>query len=269
MRYFLPLILGAAALLTVYLWFENFIILSVRHVKIGRRLRIAQISDLHRKRYAGDNMLIARKVKEEKPDLIFVTGDLVSRTATDFTVDRELLRELCRTAPVYMIFGNHEQSLPEKQQEDFLKMLAETDVRLMRNSSEQTVVNGVTLNICGIEPPYSTYKKGWSYFNLDKVTADDVTAMIGECPRGETLLLAHNPLFGKAYAEWGADHTFCGHVHGGAVRFFGIGLLSPERKLFPKYPKGVYDIDGKKLCVSAGIGKLRAFNPPEIVIYDI
>ena len=60
-----------------------------------------------------------------------------------------------------------------------------------------------------------------------------------------------------------------GHVHGGAVRFFGIGMLSPERRFFPRYTKGVYDIGGKKLFVSAGIGKLRAFDPPEIVIYDI
>lgn len=92
---------------------------------------------------------------------------------------------------------------------------------------------------------------------------------LGKSPECETLLLAHNPLWGKVYADWGADYTFSGHIHGGAVRFLGIGILSPERRFFPKYSKGIYEIDSMKLCVSAGIGKKRLFNPPEIVIYKI
>lgn len=268
MRYVVTILIAIAVVLLAYLLCENFILLTVRRVKLGNRLRIAHISDIHKKRYQGDNMLIAYRIEHEKPDLIFVTGDLVSRTETDFTIDRGLLNELCRIAPVYMIFGNHEQSLPENEQEKLLKMLAETDVVLLRNSSASVEVGGRIFNICGIEPPYTTYKKGRSYRDLDRITADDIREMVG-FPRGETLLLAHNPIFGREYAEWGADYTFSGHVHGGAVRLFGVGLLSPERTFFPRYTKGVYDIGEMKLCVSAGIGKLRAFNPPEIVVYDI
>ena len=75
--------------------------------------------------------------------------------------------------------------------------------------------------------------------------------------------------FGEEYAKWGAKYSFSGHVHGGSVRLFGKALLSPERRFFPKYAKGVYDFGDKKLLVSAGLGKLRLFDPPEIVIYDI
>ena len=92
---------------------------------------------------------------------------------------------------------------------------------------------------------------------------------MGRCPQGETLLLAHNPLFGELYSAWGADYTFSGHVHGGIINIMGQGLLSPERKFFPKYSKGIYEINGKKLLVSAGIGKLRLFNPSETVVYEI
>ena len=269
MRYVVTILLAVAFVLLVYLLCENYILLTVRHVKLGKRLRIAQITDLHRKRYQGDNMLIAMRIEQEKPDLIFITGDLVSRKEADFSVTEKLLLELRKIAPVYMIFGNHEQSLitPDRVR-DFDAMLARTDVVLLRNSSASAEVGGRIFNICGIEPPYSTYKKGRGYFHLDRLTADDIRGMVGY-PQGETLLLAHNPIFGKDYAEWGADYTFSGHVHGGAVRLFGIGMLSPERTFFPKYTKGVYDIGKMKLCVSAGIGKLRAFNPPEIVVYDI
>lgn len=269
MRYVVTILIAAAVVLLVYLLCENFILLTVRHVKLGKRLRVAQIADLHRKRYQGDNMLIAMRVGQEKPDLIFITGDLISRKETDFSVTEKLLRELRKIAPVYMIYGNHEQSLITLDRvKGFEDMLARTDVVLLRNSSASVEIGGRVFNICGIEPPYTTYKKGHGYFHLDRLTADDIRWLVG-CPQGETLLLAHNPIFGREYAEWGADYTFSGHVHGGAVRLFGIGMLSPERKFFPKYTKGVYDIGGKKLCVSAGIGKLRAFNPPEIVVYDI
>ena len=269
MRYVVTILIAVAVVLLVYLLCENFILLTVRHVKLGKRLRVAQIADLHRKRYQGDNMLIAMRVGQEKPDLIFITGDLISRKETDFSVTEKLLRELRKIAPVYIIYGNHEQSLITLDRvQGFEDMLARTDVVLLRNSSASVEIGGRVFNICGIEPSYTTYKKGHGYFHLDRLTADDIRGLVG-CPQGETLLLAHNPIFGREYAEWGADYTFSGHVHGGAVRLFGIGMLSPERKFFPKYTKGVYDIGGKKLCVSAGIGKLRAFNPPEIVVYDI
>ena len=43
------------------------------------------------------------------------------------------------------------------------------------------------------------------------------------------------------------------------------GLLSPERRFFPAYSKGLYALDDDcQMYVSGGIGKLRLLNPPEI-----
>ena len=84
-------------------------------------------------------------------------------------------------------------------------------------------------------------------------------------PPGCTILLAHNPLLLDTYAAWGADLVLCGHVHGGLIRLpLAGGLLSPERKFFPKYDKGLYEKAGTKMYVSGGIGKPRFWNPPEI-----
>lgn len=83
-------------------------------------------------------------------------------------------------------------------------------------------------------------------------------------------LLAHSPFPAESYFAWGADLTLSGHVHGGIVRIPGIGgLLSPERKLFPKYSKGLYTKDGKYLYVNCGIGKLRLGNPPEVTMLEL
>ena len=84
-------------------------------------------------------------------------------------------------------------------------------------------------------------------------------------------MLSHTPLAFRAYADWGADVTFSGHCHGGVIRlpFIG-GILSPERKFFPRYTKGIYELDAEqglaKLAVTAGLGKFRLNNPSEIMI---
>ena len=59
-------------------------------------------------------------------------------------------------------------------------------------------------------------------------------------------------------------------MFGGMIRLPFIGaVLSPERKFFPKYSSGVYEINNKKLLVSRGIGHsrpgIRLFNKREIV----
>lgn len=270
------IIVPAALLLLIWIVTENRLLLLVRRDDLsgGRSgsVRIVQISDLHRRQFGKGQRRIVKSTAAQRPDVIFVTGDLVTRIETDFTGKQQLLRELCRIAPVYMIYGNHEQSLPDEYEGEFLKAAAGTDTVLLRNSSRTLTVKGRELHIYGFEPDYRVYKHTGAkhpYKDLLTVTAEDITAAVGVCPEGECLLLAHNPMFAQAYAEWGADFTFCGHVHGGVVRLFGVGVLSPERRFFPRYTKGVYTVGGKKVCVSAGLGKLRLFDPPEINVYDI
>lgn len=248
---------------------ENKLIFILRRKNFGGELKIMHISDIHKSRKGRNNCRISDMAEREKPDLIFITGDLVSRTETDFTSVKILLEKLTETAPVYMVYGNHEQSLCDDGITGFTEMLESTDVHLLLNERKFIDIHNRRFCICGVQQKYSTYKKNGGYKNLDKFTPADINKSLGKCPECKTLLLAHNPLWGEVYADWGADYTFSGHIHGGAVRFLGIGILSPERRFFPKYSKGIYEIGGMKLCVSAGIGKKRLFNPPEIVIYKI
>jgi hypothetical protein len=259
----------AVVLFFSYAAVENRLILMVRREKLGNDIRIVHISDLHKRKFGRDNKRLCELVKKQSPDVIFVTGDLITRNMTDFSVAKHTLDELCSTAPVYIIFGNHEQSLKPYAKEKFIKMVKSSGAVLLRNEYKEMIIGGKRLFLAGLEEKYETYKKNGGYRDLEKLTVDDVENCLGKCPEGEVVLLAHNPLFGDVYAEWGADLVFSGHVHGGSVRLFGIGMLSPERKLFPKYSKGIYNIGKTKLLVSAGLGKPRLFDPPEIVVYEI
>lgn len=253
----------------IYSIIESRIFLVTRRKDFGGNVKILHISDCHKRNNPDFNKRISAVAEREKPDIILITGDFVSRTETDFKPSEELLKRLCAISPVYMCMGNHEQSFINDNQCEFLDAVERTNAKMLINSGEYAEIKGRRFYICGVMPRYTVYKKDNSYKNLDDFTLDDMKKNLGDCPRGEVLLLAHNPLFGAVYADWGADYTFSGHIHGGIVRLFGIGILSPERRFFPKYSKGVYDINGEKILVSAGLGKLRLFNPPEIVVYRI
>ncbi|MBR2284504.1 MAG: metallophosphoesterase [Ruminococcus sp.] len=278
MKIFLIIAAAAVIISAAECVYESFFLLTVRRERLsgsGSTIKTAHISDLHKRRFGEGNIRLTDRIREGSPDVIFITGDLVSRTETDFTAAEQLMRELCRIAPVYMIFGNHEQSLPPGYAERLENAAQRAGVTLLHNSHRVVDIRGRELYICGFDPDYSVYKTDeGGYSGLSVITAEDIAGAVGERPEsGTVLLLAHNPLFAEEYARWGADMTFCGHVHGGVVRLFGVGLLSPERRLFPRYTKGVYDMGhirpGSRVLVSAGLGKLRLFDPAEVVFYDI
>ncbi len=254
---------------TIYAVYENVFCLTVRHEKFGSGVKVAHISDLHHRKFGKDNIKLINKVKSEAPDLIIVSGDLVTRYDTDYSSAEILLKGLHEIAPVYVIYGNHEQSVPKERRAQLGAMFARNHQMVLKNSCVELLIGDRVLKIYGLLENYGIYKKNGGYRDLDIITEKDIEKLLGKCPEGEVLLIAHNPFFGEEYAKWGAKYTFSGHVHGGSVRLFGKAMLSPERSLFPKYSKGVFDFDGKKLLVSAGLGKLRLFNPPEIVIYEI
>lgn len=266
MKYIILIVIFLFVLYTIA---ENACILTVRRERLGKGIKIAHLSDLHRRNFGENNARLCRRVRRESPDIIIFSGDLISRDTKELSVAEATLNELCKIAPVYMIYGNHEQSISVEMRPELEAMLKRTPVILLKNACTELELNGRAVKIFGLCESYTVYKKNGGYRGLDVIDADHLEKLLGSCPEGEVLLIAHNPFFGEAYAEWGASYTFSGHVHGGIVRLFGVAMLSPERKLFPKNAKGVYTFGNMKLLVSAGLGKLRLFDPPEIVIYEI
>lgn len=228
-------------------------------------LRILQISDLHHRTFGKDNSRIIKRVQKIKPDLIAITGDLVSRDQRDFTAIGRFCKALTDTAPVYFVPGNHELDLPAKVQETYLKTLQGAGVIVLQNTSRLLKKGKGILSLTGTTLDTSVYRDAhFRYDHLNPFSKEELVQLIGERQRC-TVLLAHNPLIAQVYADWHADLVLSGHVHGGVVQlpFIG-GVLSPERKFFPRYSKGLYRIGCTKLYVSAGLGKLRLWNPPEI-----
>lgn len=236
---------------------------------IGKKLLL--ISDLHKKMYGEhyDNLL--NSVEFCKPDYIFFAGDLYSKNEKDMQPKAYLMNRLRELAPTFYVLGNHEirnMTLCES----LCKELKKIGVNVLRNDKARIYINDEFVNVYGTQLPISCYvNRDGSYNNLRKITPYDLDKWLGEpCCEQCNILLSHNPFFFEAYAKWGADLVLSGHCHGGIVRlpFIG-GILSPERKFFPKYTKGVYEIPDSKMVLTAGLGKFRLNNPSEIVLITV
>lgn len=260
-------ILGVcAAALAGYALVENHLLLRTAYnplstAETGFRVpRMVMVSDVHKRQFGkGQHRLIAA-VAKARPEYIILTGDLISRNVTDFADTEALLRGLADIAPMLMVWGNHELDCSEAQRDALRKLLQTYHVRLLENE----IIQLGDVHFAGLTLEKANYRNGSGFRHLKRCTTEEIQALLGPCPQ-HTILLAHNPLYAEAYAAWGADVVLSGHVHGGIVRLPLVGgLLSPERKFFPAFAKGRYNLGKTILIVSGGLGKFRLLNPAEI-----
>ena len=250
------------------LFFYRYEISSPRLPEEFDGLKILHLSDLHGKDYGKNGIRLVNACARRKPDIIAFTGDLFSRdeSAEGMLSRVPLMKALGRIAPVYYIAGNHECESADGA-ELICRELSRAGIHVLRDCGTRILRGESYINIWGLELPLDCYHDDNGGFRrLRRLTVGDIDERLGR-PDGEdfNLLLAHSPLPFKSYADWGADLTLSGHVHGGIVRLFGIGLLSPERRFFPRYTKGLYrrrTARGEAVIeVSAGLGKFRVNNP--------
>ena len=222
-------------------------------------LKIVQISDLHHAEFGHEQSKLIEKVKNEKPDMIVITGDLVDRYHYDLDQSLEAVEGFVKIAPVYYVNGNHEVSLNDVPQ--ITKLLKDIGVHVLENQTVSYYRNGAAIDIIGIDDPLN-----------GKETAQMLNeALVGTDKKTFRLLLAHRPEYYQDYIDAGIDLTFNGHAHGGQIRVPGIGgLVDHKMNLFPTHIEGIERQDQLTQVISRGLGNsrvnLRIFNPPEIVV---
>lgn len=262
-------------ILISFLYFENNSIqLTKKEVysskvpKDFHGFKIVQISDLHSKVFGKNNKRLVEKIKDEEPDIIVITGDLVDRRRYNEEKSLDFIDEIKDVYPIYYVTGNHEAwsgkftSLERK--------LKERKVNVLRN--EKLVVNkaGSHINILGVDDPaFSTkdYSEAYKDFEIIK---NELNSMEYDKEREFNILLSHRPELFDIYEEAGIDLAFAGHAHGGQINipFIG-GVVAPNQGFFPKYYQGAYNKNNTTMIVSRGLGNSvapqRLFNRPEIV----
>lgn len=246
---------------------KNLEISSDRLPEAFHGYRILHISDLHNTNYGPKNISLIQAVEKIDPEVIFYTGDMIDNKTIDQCSFIHLARGLSKKYPSYYIYGNHEEELSKEEKAKLNVELENAGITFLQNEKVLLNKHNEEISLYGLNLPNKFLRRTYDDQGALQLSKEDIIKRIGEPDKGFSILLSHNPLYFEAYADYGADITFSGHVHGGMIRVpLAGGLLSPDRSLWPKFDKGHYTIKDKNLVVSPGIGgaKLRILNPPTL-----
>lgn len=236
--------------------------------------RIVHLTDLHSVVYGEGNEEIVSAVLSASPDLILMTGDMLSGEDDGPEVVCDLIRRLAEIAPVYYGYGNHEKEWEARTGDSLAPALTAAGATVLDCAYVDMTVGGTDLRIGG----YHGYYRQPGMF---PITKEQKQAELSFCDEFEDtdrykILLCHIP---TAWLDWGyincfpVDLVLSGHYHGGQIRLFGRGLYAPYVGLFPEYTRGIFQGETATCILSAGIGTEQGIprinNSPEILSIDL
>ena len=203
-------------------------------------LRIVHLSDLHLGIPSRGSRAVSRAFEwtaEREPDLVCITGDLVSRPRGE-TMLRELLSSLPRC---YVVLGNHDV---EHSRDPFSRSAGLRELepaRLLVDEAETIDVRGMRVQIVGVDPRTYRSRRSQSWLLADP----DADVRI---------LLCHYPQIFDKLPAGAFDLVLSGHMHDGQ-----ISLPLPRDKLRlahlnARFTAGAYERAGMWMHVSPGLG---------------
>lgn len=215
------------------------------------RISIVQISDLHLGLINRGAMLgkVVEQIRQLRPDLLVVTGDLLDAQRNHLEGLTEPWRQLSPPLGKFAVTGNHEVYAGR---DNSLEYLRAAGFRVLTN--EVVMVSG--LQLAGVPDPAWGEQQG------------DAQVLAATDPQRPTLLLKHRPWVEPA-ALGHFTVQLSGHAHRGQIFPFNLitGLAYPMQD-------GLYRLDGGGwLYTSRGTGSwgppMRLFSPPEITLIEL
>ncbi|HYQ45842.1 MAG TPA: metallophosphoesterase [Polyangiaceae bacterium] len=220
--------------------------------------RIAQLSDLHVGSFDPKSRALEWVALSNAldPDLVAVTGDLVTSGRGFYRDVAEALGALRAKDGVFVSMGNHDLS----NNDELTRLVAEHGPTVLRNSARIIRRGDALLNVAGVDARIAS--------------PSEVTDSLRTCtPDAPVLLLAHYPWIFEAAVASGADLILTGHTHGGqlGVPFFAqrwnLARLTGQRS------RGLVFSGKTAMYVNAGLGTtgppMRLAVPPEIALLTL
>lgn len=234
--------------------FEPYQLESTFHeVTIGKgskSLLVAHITDLHTDGLNTLELKLIDVIRSEKPDLIFITGDIATPGGTAQGYE-DVLSKLQAPLGVYFIQGNWEYWEPIKELGNILQ---KTNIVDLTNKQIHIKDN---LWLVGLD---------------DELAGSPELEVYGKVPEtGKILSIFHSPVLFESINKK-TDLAFAGHSHGGQVRLPFIGSLwTPEGT--GKFDSGWFQEGRGKMYVSRGLGNsilpIRFNCKPEVAFIKI
>lgn len=273
------LLIGAIVLVSWLVWDNQRIVVTSFEVESEHLpdefngFRIVQVSDLHNDEFGKDNEKLLALIKEIKPDIIAITGDLLDSRRTSVEKALNFTTKASQIAPCYYVTGNHESRMDEEF-ERLEEGMIEAGVNVLRNEKMVLEKDGTQIIIAGIDDPRFVMDAD-KVEKMKPVIEDILKGILQDVPEEEfVLLLSHRPELFDMYCEQAVDVVLTGHVHGGQVRIPYVGgIIGPGQGILPDYDAGLYESDDTKMILSRGLGQsvipFRVNNPPELIVVEL
>jgi len=220
--------------------------------------RIAQLSDLHvgsfdPKARALEWVALSNALD---PDLVAVTGDLVTSGRGFYCDVAEAIGALRAKDGVFVAMGNHDQS----NNDELSRLVAEHGSTVLRDSAHVIRRGAAALNVAGVDGRIAR--------------ASDVLCSIEKClPDAPIVLLSHYPWTFGAAAAAGVDLILTGHTHGGQLAVPFLAQRWNLARLTGQRSRGLVYSGKTAMYVNAGLGTtgppMRLAVPPEIALVTL
>ena len=240
--------------------------------------RIVQVSDIHTGSFLSPEPLTraVNIINEQKPDVVFFTGDLVNYRHEEVLQYMEILKKIEARNGVMSIFGNHDygdyskwknKEAKENDINELRKIHSQLGWNLLWDEHIYIEQNGEKIAVIGVQNCGSHVFS--NYGSLEKATNN-----INYCP--VNILLSHDP------SHWGREVTnkypninltLSGHTHG---MQFGVEIpgfkWSPIQYIYKEWA-GLYQEKNQYLYVNRGLGFIgypgRVGILPEITVIEL
>ena len=201
--------------------------------------KIVQLSDLHLGLSNGAGFLehVVKLTNRQKPDLIFITGDLFDGGDGNLESFVPLLDSLKASQGVYFITGNHETYLGL---EEVFSILGKTKIQVL----DDRAIELSGLRIIGL---------GYPELSQVEDMTDTLKNLLNDSQ--PQILLFHSPIHLEEFSRLGINVLFCGHTHRGQI--FPFGLIT--RAIFHGHDRGLSRVEEMQVYVSSGTG---TWGPP-------
>ncbi len=213
----------------------------------------ALVSDVHLGHVNGTGFMrrIVARLEHQKPDIVFITGDLYDGTKVDAA---DLAAPWAGCSPpwgAYFITGNHEEF---RDRSGYLDAVRKAGVRVLQN--ERVVIDG--LQVVGVHFRESA-NAGQFRSILENAGIEREKASI---------LLSHSPHALPVAEEAGLSLQLSGHTHGGQI--FPFTWFT--HRIFGAYTYGLKRFGKMLVYTTTGAGTwgppMRVGTNPEIVLIE-
>lgn len=234
---------------------------SIRLDGLRKSFSAVQISDLHIGGLIGEGEIkaIVAKIATLRPDVVFLTGDIIDTKVSQAEKALEELGKLEVPLGVYYVLGNHEFFHGVHEVVEKVKSLG---FHILQNQSVVLQKDGEKLvNLVGVNDLF-----GRRFGALEPDLSKALEMREGGLP---SILLAHQPKFSREVKEGdGIDLILSGHTHGGQIFPFGIFV-----RLDQPYLAGLYQhSQNTQIYVNRGSGfwgpPMRVGSRAEITYFE-